>query len=275
MPTITIASDLGQQDYLLAAIKGQLLAQCPGAVLVDVTHQLNHSNYHEAAYLCGSAYRFFPEGTVHLLVLDMFANLEPHFLATTIDYGHLICPDNGILTMLSDKMPKGCSRVPYNGACTLLDMTDCFARTATEFLRSGIGLHEGNADAPSVEKPPLRPLVIDNCLEGHILYIDRYENAVTNITKDMFEAWRKGRKFTMYFSSKHIIREIKPNYAHGKTEGDYLAVFNSAGHLELSVKNGNMASMFGLQSFNANLSPTVLTGQNKWFYQSVKIYLDE
>ena len=72
MSIITLTTDIGQQDYLVAAVKGQLYSVSENLTIVDVSHQLSSFNYPQAAYFCDSAFKHFPSGTFHIVLVNMF-----------------------------------------------------------------------------------------------------------------------------------------------------------------------------------------------------------
>ena len=80
MALVTLSTDIGQQDYIVPAIKGQLLSNAANLQLVDVTHYLSQSNLPEAAYLCSNAFSYYPANTIHLVLLNFFEISKPHIL---------------------------------------------------------------------------------------------------------------------------------------------------------------------------------------------------
>ena len=96
----------------------------------------------------------------------------------------------------------------------------------------------GIPDPIYIEKNPLRPLLLDNqWIEGQIIFIDNFENVIINITHEQFEEQRKGRSFRIVFKRDEMIDRISESYA-DVPEGEKLAIFNSAGYLEISDKQG-------------------------------------
>ena len=84
-----------------------------------------------------------------------------------------------------------------------------------------------------------------NKLKGHIIYIDHYENLITNISETAFNEYRKGRNFSIIFR-KYEIKEISNSY-NAVEEGKMLALFSSSGFLEISINKGNAEGLFGLE----------------------------
>ncbi len=100
-----------------------------------------------------------------------------------------------------------------------------------------------------VEKHHLRPLLDQNWIEGQIIFIDNFENVIVNITREQFEEQRKGRSFRIVFKRDEVIDHISETYA-DVNEGEKLALFNSAGYLEIAINKGNAAGLFGLKGFS-------------------------
>ena len=80
MPLITLTSDIGQLDFVVGAIKGQLLQINPQISIVDISHQLSPFNYPQAAYVCRNAIKNFPAGTLHLVMVNLFEQKPTHLL---------------------------------------------------------------------------------------------------------------------------------------------------------------------------------------------------
>ena len=80
MPLITLTSDIGQQDFLIGAVKGQLLQANPNFNIVDISHNLSPFNYPQAAYVCRNAIKNFPEETFHIVLVNLFDQRPEHLL---------------------------------------------------------------------------------------------------------------------------------------------------------------------------------------------------
>src|SRR5262245_7502089 len=98
MPLLTLLTDFGLTDYYVAAVKGTVLRLAPGAVLVDVSHDVPPGDVETAAFLLAAAFPSFPAGTVHLAVVDPGVGSERRILAARMTPGWLLAPDNGLLT---------------------------------------------------------------------------------------------------------------------------------------------------------------------------------
>src|SRR3569833_3169272 len=105
MPIVTLSTDIGLTDYITGAIKGQLLSADASNTIVDITHQLSQHNYQHTAYLCNSAFKHFPAGTFHIIIVNLFESLPTHMLVAEHNSQYIACPDNGILTTVCGTKP--------------------------------------------------------------------------------------------------------------------------------------------------------------------------
>ena len=131
----------------------------------------------------------------------------------------------------------------------------------------------GLADVEYIEKNPLRPMFSDNWIEGQIIFIDNFENVIVNITRGQFEEQRKGRHFKIVFKRDEVIQSISESYA-DVPEGEKLALFNSAGYLEIAINKGNAAGLFGLKGFSEKTKQVSSMMQNQLFYQTVRVFFE-
>lgn len=273
MSLITLSSDIGQQDYVVPAIKGQLLSNVSDIQIIDITHYLSQSNLPEAAYLCSNAFAYFPKNTIHIVLLNFFEISKPHILITKHNNQIIICADNGWITMLLEKNPEQVYALPINIKQPFLQITEQIAK-AIGAIVAGKDIHTvANPINDIVVKHPLKPTASDNWIKGQIIFIDNFENVVVNITKSFFEEHRKGRGFKIVFKRNETIEALSNNYL-SISEGEKLAWFNSAGYLEIAINKGNMAGLFGLQGFNEIMYKEGKAMQNKWFYQTVTIFFE-
>ena len=125
----------------------------------------------------------------------------------------------------------------------------------------------GNPEAKYLQKIHLRPTFENNSIDGQIIFIDSFENVIVNITREQFEEQRKGRNFQIVFKRDETIEQISDTYA-DVPEGEKLALFNSAGYLEIAINKGNAAGLFGLKGFSEKLR------QGQLSYQTIRIYFN-
>ncbi len=275
MPLLTLTSDIGQQDFLIGAVKGQLLQGNGNFTLVDITHNLSPFNYPQAAYVCRNAIKNFPAGTFHLVLVNLFDEKPEHMLLAEHNGQFIGCADNGLLTMILEEVPQKVVglKLDKNQQKNTIYCTSVFANVFNE-LNNGKKIEEtGDAGISIRVKNPLRPMLGNNWIEGQIIFIDNFENVIVNINKDEFEEQRKGRSFKIVFKRDEVIDKISETYA-DVNEGEKLALFNSAGYLEIAINKGNAAGLLGLQSFAEKQLQQSQYMNSRLFYQTVKVYFE-
>ena len=275
MAVITLSTDIGQSDFIIGALKGQLVSAVPTANIIDITHQLPPFNYSQAAYVCRNAIRNIPEDTFHLVLVNLFDEKPDHLLLAE-HKGHIIgCADNGLLTMILEEVPQQVVALPLDKTQqkNTIYCTSIFAQAFASLL-SGKKITElGDPGVSMRVKNPLRPLLGNNWIEGQIIFIDNFENVIVNITREEFEEQRKGRSFKIVFKRDEVIDRMSDTYA-DVNEGEKLALFNSAGYLEIAINKGNAAGLFGLQGFSEKQQQQSQYQSNRLFYQTVKVHFE-
>lgn len=275
MPLVTLTSDIGQQDYLVAAVKAQLLQVDADFSLVDITHSIPPFNYPHAAYICRSAFRNFPDFTYHIILVNLFEKKPEQLLLAFHQNQYLLCADNGLLHMILEDKPEMVIGIPLDKRANK-NTTYCVQVMAQAISRlsQGESIQKiGSPDVSYIEKNHLRPLLDNNWIEGQIIFIDNFENVIVNITREQFEEQRKGRSFRIVFKRDEMIDRISESYA-DVNPGEKLALFNSAGYLEIAINKGNAAGLFGLKGFSEKGSQVAGYMQNQLFYQTVRVYFE-
>ena len=271
MALIRLTSDIGSQDYLSGAVKGQLLQVDPSFTLIDITHAIPPFNYPQAAYVCRNALKQFPPFTFHIILVNLFDKSPDQLLLAYHRDQYILCADNGLLTMILEEKPEMVIGLPLPAGAIRNTLT-CSAvmGKAIQQLQSGLSLQQiGIPDVSIVEKNHLQPMLSDNWIEGQIIFIDNFENIIVNITREQFEQQQKSRNFRIVFKRNEVIDSISETYA-DVPEGEKLALFNAAGYLEIAINKGNAAGLFGLQGFSEQSQNL----QNRLFYQTARILFE-
>jgi len=275
MPLLTLTSDIGHQDFLIGAVKGQLLQGNENFTLIDITHHLSPFNYPQAAYVCRNAIKNFPAGTFHLVLVNLFDEKPEHLLLAEHNGHYIGCADNGLLTMILEEIPQKVVglKLDKNHQKNTLYCTSVFANVFSDLFHGKKMEETGDTGISIRVKNPLRPMLGNDWIEGQIIFIDNFENVIVNINKDEFEEQRKGRSFKIVFKRDEVIDKISETYA-DVNEGEKLALFNSAGYLEIAINKGNAAGLLGLQSFAENQLQQSQHMKSRLFYQTVKVYFE-
>jgi len=245
---ITLTSDWIDDDYYVAALKGRISSHCPDVRITDISHRIKAWNIAQAAYLVRNAFLHFPEGSIHIVAVDSEPAPGKHLLAARLKGHFFLCADNGFLGLLGKVEPESvvALKVPEGKHESTFVSLDIFAGAACS-LAQGTSLEDLGEEEKEYEKQvPMRPVFQDNVITGSILHIDSYGNAHTNISREFFENTGAGRSFSIYVQSKYnVIERINSKYRESRM-GDLLAIFNSAGLLEIAICNGNAAELLHL-----------------------------
>lgn len=264
MSIITLTTDYGLKDHFVGGLKGKILSEYPEATIVDISHDIDPFNTVEASYVIGAAYSCFPKGSVHLIGVDIELNKENPHIAMQWNDHFFIAADNGILSMLSQKIVPQKTVVinihdRFPNEATDLDV---FVKVACHIAKGGLLNVVGRETAAIKQVTELKAVVADdsNTIKGHVIYIDHFGNVITNITKKQFLEVAKGRPYEIVMKTKNI-KTILPNYSAiansdkypiKNYEGEKLAIFNEAGFLEIAIfrsnpsKVGSANSLLGL-----------------------------
>lgn len=269
LPLITLTSDIGSPDYLVGAVKAQLLQANPAFTIVDISHNIPPFNYPQAAYVCRAAIKNFPEYTYHLILVNLFEKKPEQLLLAFHKNQYILCADNGLLTMILEDDPEMVIGLPLDkiAAKNTTYLTAVMAIAINQLVNGEPIRSIGEPDVKYIEKRHLRPLLESNSIEGQIIFIDSFENVIVNITHEQFEEQRKGRSFRIVFKRDEVIDRISESYA-DVPEGEKLALFNSAGYLEIAINKGNAAGLFGLKGFSEKMRQSQLS------YQTVKVFFE-
>ena len=269
MPLLSLTSDIGSPDYLVGAIKAQLLQINPEFQIVDISHNIPPFNYPQAAYVCRSAIKNFPDFSYHLILVNLFDKNPEQLLLAFHQNQYLLCADNGLLSMILEEKPDMVIGIPLEkmAAKNTIYLTSVMGKVINQIVTGESVKNIGIPDVKYIEKRHLRPTLDNNVIEGQIIFIDSFENIIVNITREQFEEQRKGRNFRIVFKRDEEIHRISESYA-DVGEGEKLAFFNSAGYLEIAINKGNAAGLFGLRGYSEKLR------QGQLSYQTIKIFFE-
>jgi len=216
-PIIVLTTDFGTTDAYAGVMKGVILHINPAAGIVDLTHQIQPQNIHQAAFILGTSHRFFPAGAIHIVVVDPGVGTERRALLLLTPMAWFLAPDNGVLSAAiqpfgqwtSQKSPltqrgkEGISslgesgRVPVPSGCSAYELTnreywlhpvsetfhgrDIFAPVAAHL---SLGIRPESVGTPVSDLVGLsmpEPTRQGSAIRGQVIYVDHFGNLVTNI----------------------------------------------------------------------------------------------
>ena len=249
MSIITLITDFGLEDEYVGLMKGVILSIDPSATIVDITHHIAPQDVEQAAYTLNASYRYFPDGSIHLIVVDPGVGGKRAIVAAK-KKGHVfIAPDNGVLTLLCGKGEiDECIRVDnpeffLNSISQTFHGRDILAPVGAHLARgvplSRIGIP---ADVTGLVRLP----GLESCrsandeITGKIVAVDHFGNLITNISAHElrdFCSGKPGRKPRVRVG-RHNIPGLSSTYESVEAQQP-LALIGSRGYLEIAVNTGS------------------------------------
>jgi S-adenosylmethionine hydrolase len=249
---ITLTTDFGYRDPFVGVIKGVILGINPWARIVDITHGISPHNIVEAAFAIEESYGYFPSGTIHVVVVDPGVGSERRPIAVSANRHTFVGPDNGVFSLIYDSPRTETFHVIHITAKHYFLKSrggtfhgrDVFAPAAAS-LSKGLDMSRlGEPITDFVRLPVPRPSVGKGRVDGEVIHMDGFGNAITNIrVEDMEPMGRAGLKVLI----KGVELDIKDYYAQGG-DGKPHTVINSNGMLEIFIYMGSAATEMGLKT---------------------------
>ena len=247
-PVVALVTDFGTMDGYVGAIKGVLVRRAPGAEIVDISHDVPPGDVLAAAWILASAWRFFPDRTTFMCVVDPGVGSDRRAIAFTYEKKFGVGPDNGLFTLvLGDAKPEVAVELVRREhweepTSAVFHGRDIFAPVAASLAR-GAHVEELGDPVPNIHRLPLpRPASQkDGTVEGHVIHIDRFGNAVTDIRADLLP----DVPVAVEVGGKRAA-DLVHYYAEAPSH-TLVALINSAGHLELAVRGESAARLAGIE----------------------------
>jgi S-adenosyl-L-methionine hydrolase (adenosine-forming) len=247
---ITLTTDFGLEDPFVGVMKGRILAGFAPARIVDLTHAVPPQRPLEAGFWLSRCFEYFPEGTVHLAVVDPGVGTARSILCTVAGGHALLAPDNGLLGLLAARYPDAptVELAPARLAALGIERVsatfhgrDIFAPVAAE-LASGRCVPEALGELRAL--PPASTVSASQggpaFLEGTVVTVDHFGNLITDIDARALERFEHpqvriaGRALRL----RRTYGEVQP--------GELLALINSFEVLEIAAREGSAAATLGV-----------------------------
>jgi len=249
---ITFTSDFGHQDWFVGVVHGVLHGLCPEARVVDLAHGIPPGNLARAAFVLEAAAPDFPDGTVHLVVVDPGVGTARRALAVSARGQRFVGPDNGLLEWAlaaADAEVRALTEERYlrRPVSRTFHGRDVFAPVAAQ-LACGLALDKvGPRVSDPVRLAAAPPRRVDEALVGRVVYVDRFGNALTNLTAERIAA-----EFPRV-PDERLEVDVGTRTIHGLTRsygdapmGAIVAIMGSSGRLEIAQVGGDAADRLGL-----------------------------
>ena len=248
MTLITLTSDFGWADADVGAMKGVILSIAPSVHLVDLSHDVPPHDIEEGSYLLNSAAAYFPQGAVHLAVVDPGVGSARRPLLVTTPHASFIGPDNGIFSFALDRpgaqawvLDRPAWWLPQRG--NTFHGRDIFAPVAAHHSQgtpaSALGSPIGDPvrlPARAAERTP------DGAIVGRIVHVDRFGNLISNVP----EAWLSGACWQCEIGGRRIDGP-RPTYS-AVQPGEFVLLVSSNGTAEIAVREGHAARQLGIRA---------------------------
>jgi len=248
---IALLTDFGLRDPYVGVMKGVIIGINPSATIVDVCHEIAPGDIPEAAFCLASALPYFPEETIFAAVVDPSVGTKRRAVAAGIGGRTVICPDNGILTWairdhgLDRAVEITDSRFFLPNVSDTFHGRDVFAPVAAN-LSKGAALTDLGPeinDLAAIEIPEVA--TSDRSIQGEIIYVDRFGNLVSNISRSLAEEWLKSGVSVRVHVGSGEIHGLSRAYA-DVPKGHPVALFGSMDLLEIAVNGGSAVEMFAV-----------------------------
>jgi len=268
-PIITLLTDFGEKDTYVGAMKGVILSIAPDAQIVDISHEIAPQDIKQAAAILDGIYQYYPEHSVHVIVVDPGVGSERKPIALRGERGTCLAPDNGVLSYIHTKEPHSpvfaLDRQEYwlPLPSNTFHGRDIFSPVAAH-LSVGVPIQElGTPIIRIVTFPLPSVLVTETTIKGEVVKIDNFGNALTNIgqlqwlSKDALRftpqvGWELLSPVTLdarqvrIICGWHTLTGIHQNYTQVAI-GQLVAVVGSNKELEIAVNQGRASDALSIQ----------------------------
>ncbi|RTE53197.1 hypothetical protein EHW67_11990 [Arenibacter aquaticus] len=258
MAIITLTTDFGHKDHFAGAIKGTIYKELADARIVDISHSIAPFNIQECAYILKNSYKNFPDGSIHIVGVDSELSPENQHIAVLVDNHYFILANNGVIGLIiSEIVPEKVVEIQLpNPIDSSFPEMDVFVKVASHIARGGKLEVIGRAFKDLKILREFNPRFSDDgrTISGSVIYIDNYGNVVTNIHRNKFKSFGKGRPFELLARNKKITQIHRKygdiiNYQLDKSQrkapGELLALFNSSGYLEIAIYKSDLNTVGG------------------------------
>ena len=244
-PVIALLTDFGTRDHYVGAMKGVALGICPDAVFVDITHDIAPHDVLAAALELAASYRYFPPGTIFVVVVDPGVGSGRRAVAAEAGGCRFVAPDNGVLTIVFRETPPKRivelteRRYARPTVSRTFEGRDRFVPVAA-WLAKGIdlsGLGRALTSWHTLAVP--EPALAEDRIVGEVLRVDRFGNLVTNVERRIFEHFADGGGIEIVAGTQ-TVGKVVATYADAEP-GAICALVGSSEHLEVAVNGGSAA----------------------------------
>jgi hypothetical protein len=247
---IALLTDFGLENNFIGVMKGIIYSINPKVKIVDITHSVNPQDVEEGAFYILTSYRYFPQNTIFVVIVDPKVGGKRRIILIKLQKYYFIAPDNGILSwaLKEQKIERIVEVTKEKYFLKPVSKTfhgrDIFAPVAAHLSR-GISINEFGKEIKEIINIPFpEPIVKREEIKGKILLIDRFGNAITNLSLKRF-SFLKDESFILRIKTAEVMK-VCEFYSQGKAEEPFL-IPGSSGFWEISISEGNFARQFSIE----------------------------
>jgi len=236
MPVVTVTSDWSKRDFYAGALVGGLLGL---ASVYEITHQIHPFDVRMGVFVLRQAFTRFPAGSMHILAVQAQATDQLPMSVAFYQGHYFITVNDGRFSLLFDNEPQWI-RAVYAAPGTFSEQ-EAYIKAVRAIVEDKLQ----EMTLPADMKTEVRPSAVaeKDYIMGQVIYIDSYGNAITNISRSLFDRMGAGRDFRIFLQGPYTrIEKISDSYG-GVRPGQLLALFNSVNLLELAVFMGSLATL--------------------------------
>ncbi|MEM6262685.1 MAG: SAM-dependent chlorinase/fluorinase [Bacteroidota bacterium] len=254
IPSIVLLTDFGQKDGFIGTMKGVIQGICPGAHVIDLTHDLPPQSISAAQFVLWNSYKFFPKDTIFCCVVDPGVGGDRPILAVQTEKYVFIAPDNGLLDfVLSEERPRFILRVEnpkvmLSGISQTFHGRDIFAPTAAHLAAGFLYTQLGPVHSWSAPTSPFLVPTAPGVFDLNVLHIDHFGNLITNL-KLPLDASLELESVT--WKGNSLNRLVKSYNEVAK--GELLAIHGSHGLLEIACNQGRAVDLVEAAGMKVNI----------------------
>lgn len=249
MPIVTLTTDWGNKDYYLASFKGMLATHCPDVHVIDISNEVNHFDILQASFILKNCFEKFPAGTIHYIGVkgnETRQRSSGYLLISAGDH-YFLGFDNGIFSLTLDDRDFKIYNTGIDVHAPQHEINDRIIEIIA-MLAKGIPAEsfcKQTEDMIWVKNTT--PAFDQDSIRGSIVYIDSFQNIISNITESVFNEIGGTRSFSIVLRN-HIsnFKKVQRHYADAET-GEPVCLFNEKGLLELALNGSNAAGLLGVK----------------------------
>jgi S-adenosylmethionine hydrolase len=245
LSVITFLSDFGADSHYLASFKGALLKIGTPLSFIEITSRIEPFDIQEAAYLSALVYKDFPKNSIHILATDVVSTSFNGHVAAFFDGHFFIGPNNGVLSLI---FPDDFENY-YLIKTTSYEqkIQNVYVPFIKELTQADFNLDRIAQKTDTIlKKTSIQPIKNEKELRGHVIFVDHFGNAYTNISYTDFHSFVQNNEYTIHLSYNETVKSVKNNFSDVQ-DGDPICYFSDNGMIVVAVKKGNAERLLNLR----------------------------